>query len=71
MVFQLEGSKQVEPGKGMTSEAAFAMAVEQEAVDAVAPLLVGPIVGSGEREAPQDPELGLDQVEPRGIGRDE
>ena len=44
MVLQLEGSKQVEPGKGMTSEAAFAMAVEQEAVDAVAPLLVGPIV---------------------------
>jgi hypothetical protein len=47
----------------------FAMAVAQVAIDPAPPDRMRGIVGIGDGEALEDPEVGLDQVQPRSIGR--
>src|SRR5262245_64672093 len=67
VLLQLDGAKQVQARKWMTGQAALAVAVAQEAVDAPLAHAVARIVGVREGEALEDPELGLDEVHTRGV----
>src|SRR5512134_652979 len=52
----------------MLLSAEFAMSVAQIAVDATASDRVTGIIGVGQREALERTEMGLDEVQPRGVG---
>jgi len=68
VLLQLDGAKQVQARERMTRQAALAVAVAQEAVDATVALAVSRIVGICQGEAAQDPKLRLDEVEPGRVG---
>src|SRR5215471_18926083 len=68
VLLQLDGAKQVQARERMTRQAALAVAVAQEAVDAPLAHAVAGIVRVRQGKALEDPELRFDEVHPRGVG---
>src|SRR5262249_59315560 len=68
VLLQLDGAKQVQARERMTRQAALAVAVTQEAVDAPLARAVAGIVRVREGKALEDPELRFDEGHPRRVG---
>src|SRR5438128_1250527 len=68
VLFQLNRTNRPDTGEWMRGAAKGPMAVPQIPVDAPAAGAMAGVVGVRQRGALQDPEVRLDQIQPRGLG---